>query len=119
MDKFGASLIVSVWRLVMSLISSVALLKLARRPLFLSSALLVCVSMFSLGLFSYFNIQEEYKEVIATVSWLPLILVLLIYAGAQIGYGPIIKVHSTGWSKKCSRVLDLSITLEHFWGHPI
>ena len=76
----------------MSLVSSVALVKLSRRPLFLSSALLVFVSMFSLGLFSYFNSKEEYKEHIASVSWLPLILVLLIYAGAQIGYGPVIKV---------------------------
>ena len=40
-------------------LSSVALLKLPRRPLFLSTTLLVCLSMASLGVFSYFQVTPR------------------------------------------------------------
>ena len=52
-----ASLVVSAWRLFISSLSSVALLKFPRRPLFLSTTLLVCLSMASLGVFSYFQVK--------------------------------------------------------------
>ena len=54
-DKHLASLTVSAFRLFISFLSSVALLKIPRRPLFLCTTLLVCVSMFCLGLFSSFH----------------------------------------------------------------
>ena len=54
-----ASLVVSAWRLFISFLSSVALLKLPRRPLFLSTTLLVCLSMASLGVFSYFQVTPR------------------------------------------------------------
>ena len=76
----------------MSLVCSVALMKLPRRPLFLFTALLISVSMFSLGLFSYFQTHGFFPEFIEQIRWTPLVLVLLIFAGAQLGYGPIIKV---------------------------
>ena len=52
-----ASLVVSAWRLFISSLSSVALLKFPRRPLFLSTTLLVFLSMASLGVFSYFQVK--------------------------------------------------------------
>ena len=90
--KLQASMVVSSWRLCMSLVCSVALMKLPRRPLFLFTALLISVSMFSLGLFSYFQTHGFFPEFIEQIRWTPLVLVLLIFAGAQLGYGPIIKV---------------------------
>ena len=57
-----ASLVVSAWRLFISFLSSVALLKLPRRPLFLSTTLLVCLSMASLGVFSYFQVRLKIKK---------------------------------------------------------
>ena len=105
-----ASLVVSAWRLFISFLSSVALLKLPRRPLFLSTTLLVCLSMASLGVFSYFQVtlklkkakilifnfifksHPHYAEYVADLRWAPLVLVLMIYAGAQMGFNPIIKV---------------------------
>ena len=91
-DKLSASLIVSAWRVFISVGSSVALLKLPRRPLFLSTTLLVCLNMFSLGLFFYLRSVETLQHYFASLSWAPLILVILIFAGGQLGFSPIIKV---------------------------
>ena len=91
-DKLQASLIVSAWSLVMSSFGTIALMKLPRRTLFLYTASLICVSMFCLGLFSYFQSNGFYKNMLVNFGWLPLIFVLLIFAGSQLGYRPIIKV---------------------------
>ena len=91
-DKLQASLIVSSWRLLMSLISSIALLKIPRRPLFLSTTLVTCFSMAALGSFSYLQSQEQFSSWTKNLGWVPLVLVLLIYAGSQLGFAPITKV---------------------------
>ena len=62
-----ASLVVSAWRLFISFLSSVALLKLPRRPLFLSTTLIVCLSMASLGVFSYFQVSNP-KDTLILIS---------------------------------------------------
>ena len=95
MDKLTASLVVSAWRVLISVGSSVALLKLPRRPLFLSTTLLVSIAMFSLGLFFYLRSVETYQHYFdTTLTWAPLLLVILIFAGGQLGFSPIIKVQS-------------------------
>ena len=91
-DKMTASLVVSAWRVLISVGSSVALLKLPRRPLFLSTTLLVCINMFSLGLFFYLRAVETYQQYFDRLNWVPLLLVMLIFAGGQLGFSPIIKV---------------------------
>ena len=91
-DKHTASLLVSVFRVFISLLSSVALLKLPRRPLFLCTTLTVCLSMSSLGLISYLKTIQEYQQYLANISWAPLVIVMLIFAGGQLGFNPIIKV---------------------------
>ena len=58
-DKLQASLLVSAFRVVIAVLSSLALFKLPRRALFLSSTLLVCLAMFSLGLFFYLRSQDR------------------------------------------------------------
>ena len=94
-DKHTASLLVSVFRVFISLLSSVALLKLPRRPLFLCTTLTVCLSMSSLGLISYLKTIQEYQQYLANISWAPLVIVMLIFAGGQLGFNPIIKVLPT------------------------
>ena len=91
-DKHTASLMVSAFRVFISLLSSAALLKLPRRPLFLCTTLTVCLSMFSLGLFSYLNTLEGYQEYLHNITWAPLVIVMMIFAGGQLGFNPIIKV---------------------------
>ena len=91
-DKLQASLIVTSWRLVMACCSSFVLMKVRRRPLFLSAALVVCVAKFSLGIFTYFNQFEEYSFIIDNIRWVPLICILSIYGGTQLGFAPILKV---------------------------
>ena len=92
-DKLTASLVVSAWRVFISVGSSVALMKVARRPLFLSTALLVSINMFSLGLFFYLR-SVETGDYFDSLNWVPLVLVILIFAGGQLGFSPIIKVGS-------------------------
>ena len=91
-NKLQASLIVSVWRLIMSLISSIALLKIPRRPLYLSTTLMILFSMAGLGSFIFLQSHEEYSKYTENLGWVPLALVLLMFAGSQLGYAPITKV---------------------------
>ena len=91
-DKHLASLTVSAFRLFISFLSSAALLKLPRRPLFLWTTLLVCVSTFCLGLFSYLRTLPSYQEYLDHVRWAPLVIVIMMFAGGQLGFNPIIKV---------------------------
>ena len=86
-DKVQASLIVASWRLILSLFASLALLKIPRRPLFLFTTMLTGLSQASLGTFVYFRASLS-----DSFGWVPLLLVLLIYAGSQLGVAPIIKV---------------------------
>ena len=39
-----------------------------------------------------FKSHPQYVEYVADLRWAPLVLVLMIYAGAQMGFDPIIKV---------------------------
>jgi len=91
-NKLQASLIVSVWRLIMSLISSIALLKIPRRSLYLSTTLMILFSMAGLGSFIFFQSHEEYSKYTENLGWVPLALVLLMFAGSQLGYAPITKL---------------------------
>ena len=68
-DKHLASLTVSAFRLFISFLSSAALLKLPRRPLFLCTTLVVCLSMFCLGLYSYLRIQPGYQQYLEHFRW--------------------------------------------------
>ena len=95
-DKLAASLLVSAWRVFISVLSSVALLRLARRPLFLCSTLLVCLNMFSLGLFFYLRTVETFQQYFINLNWAPLVLVILVFTGGQLGFSPIIKVYMIG-----------------------
>ena len=71
-----------------------ALLKLPRRPLFLSTTLLVAVTMLALGVVSYTLARPAYDDYTGLLRWAPLVLVLLIFVGIQLGFNPIIKVRS-------------------------
>ena len=94
LDKLHAALIVSSWRLPLSCLSSVALLKLPRRPLFLSTALLVALALAALGAVSYTLARPAYADYTGLLRWAPLVLVLLIFVGIQLGFNPIIKVRT-------------------------
>lgn len=124
-DKLQASLIVSSWRLLISMFSSLAMLKIPRRPLFLSTTLVVGFSMAALGIFSYLRSQEQFDMWTKNLGWVPLLLILLIFAGSQLGFAPITKlimsevfpteVRSTGTSLICfTSVLCLSILSKLF-----
>ena len=91
-DKFQASLIVSSWRLIMSLFSSLALLKLPRRFLFISSTLITGLSLSLLGTFIFLKTKLQYLSWTDSLGWVPLALILLIYSGSQLGFNPITKV---------------------------
>ena len=95
-DKLQASLVVGCLRLIMAFFSSLVLMKVRRRPLFLSTAILVSFSQMCLGLFNYFNINPEYEQYIDNVRWIPLVSILCIYGGTQLGYSPVLKVRYQG-----------------------
>ena len=47
---------------------------------------------FHLSLVLIFKSHPQYADYVADLRWAPLVLVLMIYAGAQMGFNPIIKV---------------------------
>jgi len=91
-NKLQASLIVSLWRLLMSLISSVALLRVPRRPLYLSTTFIIWFSMAGLGTFIFLQSDKFYSEWTENLGWVPLAFVLLMFAGSQLGFAPITKL---------------------------
>jgi len=91
-DKLQASLIVASWRLFISLFSSLAMLRIPRRPLFLCTTLGVGISMASFGTFSYLCTQDQSASWCDRLGWLPLLLLLLVFACSQLGFAPIIKL---------------------------
>ena len=56
--------------------------------------LLVAVTMLALGVVSYTLARPAYADYTGLLRWAPLVLVLLIFVGIQLGFNPIIKVRS-------------------------
>merc|ERR1719320_487323 len=76
----------------MSLFSSLALLKLPRRFLFISSTLITALSLSLLGTFIFLKTKLQYLSWTDSLGWVPLALILLIYSGSQLGFNPITKL---------------------------
>ena len=87
-----ATLLVSCWRLVVSLIASFALHHISRRTLFFSTTFLVASSLASLGTFSYLKTLPEWQSLTNSMGLFPLLSILSLYAGGQLGFSPIMKV---------------------------
>lgn len=91
-DSSMATLFVSVWRLFVSLVASFALHHVSRRTLFLSTTLLVAASQASLGFFFYLKTLPEWQYFTTNFSWFPLICIISIYGGGQLGFNPVLKI---------------------------
>merc|ERR1712037_518286 len=87
-----ASLLLVIWRLLLSLLSSFLLLRTRRRPLYLWTTLLVAISMAGLGTHSYLSTCDSFSATADQLQWLPLLLMGLLFAGAQLGFSPVIKI---------------------------
>ena len=87
-----ATLLVSCWRLLVSLVASFALLHVSRRTLFLSTTFLVAVSLASLGTFFYLKTLPDWQSLTNSMGWFPLVSILSLYAGGQLGFSPVIRV---------------------------
>ena len=85
-ESSSATLLVSCWRLVVSFMSSFALHHVSRRTLFFSTAVL-------LATYFYLKTLPEWKSWTNFLGWFPLFSILAIYAGGQLGFSPITKVH--------------------------
>ena len=60
-----------------------------RRPIYLSAGLLVCVSTASLSVFNLI-VPNLDASLLDQISFIPLLLVVMMYTGFGIGYGPIV-----------------------------
>jgi len=87
-----ASLLLVIWRLLLSLLSSYLLLRTRRRPLYLWTTFLVAISMAGLGTHSYLSTYDSFSATADQLRWLPLLLMGLLFAGAQLGFSPVIKI---------------------------
>ena len=114
-DPYIQSIIVSGFRMVTSLMSSLALAMFPRRALFACSALLIAASMAIIGTVSFYNEQnlsatsaqatinitsgthfsnEHEKQSALAVfwGWLPAIAIMVIYVNHSLGYASVIRV---------------------------
>jgi len=87
-----ASLLLVIWRLLLSLLSSFLLLRTRRRPLYLWTTLVVAISMAGLGTHSYLSTFDSFSSTFDHLRWLPIVLIGLLFAGAQLGFSPVIKI---------------------------
>jgi len=87
-----ASLLLVIWRLLLSVLSSYLLLRTKRRPLYLWTTLLVAISMAGLGAHSYLSTYDSLSSTFEHLRWLPILLIGLLFAGAQLGFSPVIKI---------------------------
>merc|ERR1711962_1645310 len=87
-----ASLILVIWRLLLSILSSILLLRTQRRPLYLWTTSMVALSMAGLGLHSYLSTFDSLSSIFDYLRWLPILLIGLLFAGAQLGFSPVIKI---------------------------
>ena len=92
-ESSSATLLVSCWRLVVSFMSSFALHHVSRRTLFFSTAVILATSQASLGTFFYLKTLPDWKSWTDSLGWFPLFSIFSIYAGGQLGFSPITKVH--------------------------
>jgi len=58
-----ASLVLVIWRLLLSILSSILLLRTQRRPLYLWTTLMVALSMAGLGLNSYLSTDDNLSSI--------------------------------------------------------
>lgn len=91
-DSSTATLLVSCWRLIVSLVSSFALHHISRRTLFFSTALLLAASQASLGTFFYLKTLQDWDSWTNSIGWFPLISIFSLYGGGQLGFSPITKI---------------------------
>ena len=80
-DSSMATLLVSCWRLVVSLVASFTLHHVSRRTLFFSTTILVAASLASLGTFFYLKTLPDWQSLINSMGFFPLISILSLYAG--------------------------------------
>lgn len=66
--------------------------RVARRPLFLWTTLLVTLSLAGLGLYTYLSTLPNMAPTMANLSWLPILLIGLVFAGGQLGFSPVTKI---------------------------
>ncbi|XP_059050768.1 facilitated trehalose transporter Tret1-2 homolog [Achroia grisella] len=90
MSNDVSSIIIGVTQVIATFISSLVVDKLGRRILLLLSALVMCLCSTALGVF--FFLQDKHGEgsdIVASISWLPLLSLSLFIVAFSLGFGPI------------------------------
>ena len=90
LDKYTATIIYGILRLLSTFMGALLLRRFARRPLLISTSLFVALGMALLGATSYLSKDRSEDEVVeGFIGYLPLISVNIVAISYQLGLGPI------------------------------
>ncbi|KAK2703226.1 facilitated trehalose transporter Tret1-like isoform X2 [Artemia franciscana] len=87
LDENVSSIIIGVVNLVSSTLAAVFIDRVGRRPLLITSCLIMSLSLLSLG--GYFYLKENDPVNMARVGWIPLLLLMIIVGSFALGLGPV------------------------------
>lgn len=89
-DPYWASAFLTMYRSVVTILASgLVVNRLPRRPVFLSTGLLISVSASVFATYTFLQ-KRNMLEGMPWTSWIPLVAFVMIYTGFSTGYGPII-----------------------------
>jgi len=82
-----ATIVVGIVQVLASGCTPIVVEKLGKRLMLLLSAIGMCVSMGFMGLYFYLNVND--KEVAETISWLPIVALMMYVIIYCLGFGPL------------------------------
>jgi len=90
LSAVNTSWIVSITKIGCSFASLYVLHKFNRKPLFLITGILVCISFLIMGLFTFLSTSSLLPSpLVSQLSWVPMVCVILAYSGYGLGYSVI------------------------------
>jgi len=86
-DDYVATITVGVVQLISTAGSVILVDKTGRRPLLMTSSLVMCASMSTLG--ACFYVQDDEGRLPDGLGWLPLVAIILAFVGYSAGFGSV------------------------------
>ncbi|XP_004530598.1 facilitated trehalose transporter Tret1-2 homolog isoform X2 [Ceratitis capitata] len=86
-DANLSTIVVGIMQFIATFLSTIVVDKLGRRLLLLTSAIIMALSLISMGV--YFYMQDQDEQSVANLGWLPVVSLCVFIVLFSIGFGPV------------------------------